>query len=139
MASPEVWLDARPRVQAVADALGIVAAWPNEAAQEPEPDGTGNLPLWCSVEIEADASAPYEIGGSMWQEQGRLSVHVFLPTGAGIEAGLAARKAFADAFRGLPPGALLWDDFMFPAGGTDQAEGNWYRLSLGIGYRFTDA
>jgi hypothetical protein len=125
-------------VQAVADALGLVLAWPNENADEPEPDGTGALPMFVAVEIEADATAPLEVGGSMWQEQGRVTVHVLVPTGTGIAEGLAARKAFANGFRGQPPGPLLWDAFSFPPGGSDLESGNWYRLSLGIAYRFTD-
>jgi hypothetical protein len=138
VASPEVWQAAVPLIEAAADALGIVVAWPNEPVEEPEADEFGALPLWAAVEIEADAAAPYEVGGSMWQETGRLWIHVLSPTGTGIEAGLAARKAFADAFRGRPPGPLLWDDFAFPSGGADEG-GNWFRLSLGIGYRWTDA
>jgi hypothetical protein len=139
MASPEVWAAARVRVQAVATALGLTVHWPNEASEEPEFDGSGGLPLFVAVDIEADATAPIEIGGSMWRETGRVSVHVLVPSGTGIDAGLAARKAFADGFRGAQAGALLWDEFTFPPGGTDQAEGNWYRLSLGVAYRYTDA
>lgn len=139
MASPEVWAEARARVQSVADALGMFVAWPNEDSQEPEALPDGSLPLWAAVEIEADAAQPYEVGGSMWQETGRVSVHVLIPSGMGIAEGLSARKAFANAFRSQAPGALLWDDFAFPPGGADTAEGNWFRLSVGIGYRFTDA
>jgi len=139
MASPAVWTAARAKVQAVADALGLTVAWPNEPSEEPEFDGTGALPMFAAVEIEADATAPLEIGGSMWRESGRVSVHVLVPSGTGIDAGLAARKAFADGFRGQAPGALLWDEFTFPPGGQDQGEGNWFRLSLGIAYRYTDA
>jgi hypothetical protein len=135
MTSPVVWTEARERVQAVADTLGLAVSWPNEWMDEPEADLDGHLPMWVAVDIEADASAPYEVGGSLWQETGRLSVHVLIPTGGGIEQGLAARKAFADGFRGGAPGAVLWDDFSFPSGVTDEG-GNWFRLSLGIGYRY---
>lgn len=139
MASPQVWAAAKVRVQTVATALGIVVAWPNEATQEPEFDNTGALPMWAAVEIEADAGQPIELGGAMWQENGLLSVHVLVPSGTGIDAGLTARKAFADGFRVQTPGALVWDQFSFPPGGNDQAEGNWYRLTLGVSYTFTDA
>jgi hypothetical protein len=139
MASPTVWTAARARIQAVATAEAVTVAWPNEATQEPEVDGSGNLPLWAAVEIEADAAAPYEVGGSMWQERGRVSVHVFAPTGSGIDDVLALRKAFADGFRGVEPGALIWDGFAFPPGGALSDDGNWARYTLGVSYRWTDA
>lgn len=142
MSSPEVWADARPRIQAAADALGITVAWPNEPAEEPEPGADGGLPMFLAVEFESDGAEPYELGGATWQEDGTIYVHVLTPTGAGIEGGNAVRKAVADAFRGLGAGAapgLVYDRFRFPPGGSDEASGNWFRLSLAIEYRFTDA
>jgi hypothetical protein len=136
--SPTVWADARPRVQSVADALGCAVAWPNEEAEEPDP-ASGTLPLFLAVEIEGDASAPFEVGvGAIWQETGELSVHVLVPTGTGIDAGIAARKAITDAFRDVTTGPLIWDRFRFPPGGIDQNSGNWFRLTVGISYSYTD-
>lgn len=139
MASPEVWADAQARVAAVATALGLTVNYPNAETQEPELGDDGVLPSFLAIEIEADGAAPYELGNSIWLEDGRLWVHVLIPTGSGITDGLAIRKAVANAFRATPnSGAILWDAFSFPPGGRDESSGNWFRLSLGISYRFTD-
>jgi hypothetical protein len=127
MSSPEVWADAKPRLQAAADELGAVIQWPNEPAEEPEPGPDGNLPLFLAVEIEGDAAEPVELGGATWDENGTVYVHVLVPTGSAIDAALAARKAIANRFRGLAAGAVRYDGFRFPPGGTDETSGNWYR------------
>lgn len=139
VASPEVWAEAQAIVQAAADALGLLVSWPNAEIEEPEalPDGT--LPPFLAVEIEADGAEPIELGGATWDEQGTLWLHLLIPTGSGITEGGQIRKALADAFRGRPGGALLWSRYRFPPGGQDENSGNWYRLSLGVEYSFTDA
>lgn len=139
MSSPEVWAEAQAIIQAAADALGLAVSWPNEESEEPEalPDGT--LPPFLAVEIEADGAEPIELGGGVWDETGTLWLHLLVPTGSGITAGGTIRKTLANAFRGRPGGALRWLDYRFPPGSIDEGSGNWYRLSLGVHYGFTDA
>jgi len=141
MSSPEVWADARARIAAQAESLGLPVVWPNEPQEEPEPlDGEdGTLPAFLAVEITADGEEPIELGAGAWRERGNVWIHVLIPSGAGIADGLQMRKAMANAFRGLDPAALVYDGFSFPPGGTDEGAGNFYRLSLGISYSFTDA
>lgn len=129
MSSPAVWTDARARLEAAALAP---VAWPNEAFAPPEPPGP-----WIAVEVYGDLSEPIEIGGGTWQESGTLLLHVMVPTGTGIAAGLALRKAAANLFRGLPPGPVLYDGARFDPGGADD-DGLWHRLSVGISYRYQD-
>jgi hypothetical protein len=140
VSSPEVWADARARIEAQAAALGLSVIWPNEPGQEPEPvdGGDGSLPAFLSVEIMADGGEPIELGGATWEERGTVWISVLIPSGSGIGAGLQIRKALSNAFRGLDPAALNYDGFSFPPGGTDEGAGNWYRLSLGVSYSFTD-
>ncbi|MFC7611625.1 phage tail terminator-like protein [Teichococcus aestuarii] len=102
MSSPQVWDDARARIELGAAQLGLSVAWPNEQFQEPapfSPDG-GVANLWIAVSIRGDLSEPYEIEGGIWEETGTVEVHVMLPATAGIRPGLLARKALANLFRG---------------------------------------
>jgi len=140
MSSPEVWTDARARIAAQADALGLAVIWPNEPGQEPEPldGGDGSLPAFLSVEIAADGGEPVELGGATWEERGTIWLSVLVPSGSGIASGLALRKALSNAFRGLDPGPIVYEAFSFPPGGADEGSGNWYRLTLGVSYSFTD-
>lgn len=139
MASPQVWSDAKARIAAVAASLSLIVNYPNAESEEPELADDGTLPAWLACEIEGDGAFPLELGGTTWQEDGRIFVHVLSPTGSGIEAGLTIRQVIAGAFRvpSAVPG-LAYDGFTFPPGGSDESSGNWFRLSLGISYRWTD-
>lgn len=132
MASPEVWTDARARLEAAALG-GTTIAWPNEPFDLPEP-----LAPYLVAEISGDMSEPIELGsGGTWQEDGTVWVHVMVPVGEGITAGLALRKTIANLFRGVIAGGIVYRSAQMDPGGTDD-EGNWFRLSLGVQYIFQD-
>ena len=130
MSSPEPWLDARARLTAALSSLGATAAWPNEPNEKPAPGQP-----WLAVEITADVADPIELGGATWREDGTLLVHVMAPLGAGLTPGLTLRKAVANLFRGLAPGAVTWRGMSFYPG---EDAGPVHRLTLGIRYSFTD-
>ncbi|MBC9176767.1 phage tail terminator-like protein [Pseudoroseomonas ludipueritiae] len=130
MSSPDVWLDARAIIADGAAQAGLTVAWPNEPFDLPEPPAP-----FLAVDLRADGSEPMELGPGVWLEEGMIDVAVVIPTGSGITEGVALRKQAADWFRGLPPRAVLYDRFIFDAGGDDE-EGNWHRLPLKIAYRF---
>jgi hypothetical protein len=132
MSSPEVWADARARLEA--GGLSVPFAWPNEAFTNPEPPAP-----WLLVEISGDLSAPLELGrDGVWQEDGAILVHVMVPTGTGVTDGLALRKAVANLFRGLPPGPVTYHGATFDPGGPGDDTGVYHRLSLSIRYRYQD-
>jgi hypothetical protein len=136
--TPEVWDDARARIATVAADLGLPVAWPNEDGQTwvapPVP--------WLEIEASSAASAPIEIGGGIWREDGTIWLHLMLPLGTGIRDGLVQRKAFSAAFRsdgGALPGApvgLFYRDHTFDPLGAD--DGVYRRLSLLIHYDYQD-
>ncbi|MFT8245198.1 phage tail terminator-like protein [Roseomonas sp. BN140053] len=132
MSSPEVWADARVLITAGAAALSLPVAWPNETFSPPEPLGP-----FLAVEVSGDGAEPLELGGGVWVEDGAIHLHVMVPTGWGITQGLQLRKALADGFRGLPPRAVVYDRFTLDPGGMDE-DGNWFRLSLRVAYRYQD-
>ncbi|MFC0410942.1 phage tail terminator-like protein [Roseomonas elaeocarpi] len=133
MSSPEVWADAQVLIRDTAATQGLPVAWPNEVFDDlPEPPAP-----FVAVEIRGDGAEPYELGGGVWREDGSLYLHVMVPTGSGITAGLQLRKAFADGFRGLPPRTVIYDSFSFDPGSDDE-EGNWHRLTLRVAYHYQD-
>ncbi|MFH5927077.1 DUF4128 domain-containing protein [Roseomonas xinghualingensis] len=141
MSSPDVWTDARARIKAAADALGLPVAWPNEAFPEPQPyDPASGAPLhWIAVEISGDLSEPLEIGREgVWEETGMVHLHLMIPTGSGLAAGLAQRKALANAFRGLLPAPVMYRGAIFDPSGPADEDGNWARLSLRVPYSYQD-
>jgi hypothetical protein len=138
MSSPEVWDDVATRVAAAAAELGLPIAWPNQVFNEPAPYADGGQPsAWLNVEISAFNADPYEVGSTVWMEEGAVQVHVMVPTGQGIKDGLRIRKSIANDFRGLLPGLVTYDGFTFDPGGMDE-DGNWFRLTLRINYRYQD-
>lgn len=135
MSSPEVWADARARLEAAAPGLGLTVAWPNEGFTLPEPPAP-----WLLVEIQGELSRPIELGGATWQEAGALLLHVMVPVGTGTAAGLTLRKALANLFRtatGAPVGLLWRDARMDPAGEPDD-RGLYRPLSLAVEYQWQD-
>lgn len=133
MASPEVWQEARSRLEAAN--LGVPIAWPNEGFADPA-DSTD--PIFVSVEIEGGLSAPIEIGlNATWEESGALWCHVMIPSGTGIVAGIALRKTIANLFRDLPPGPVTWTSADLDIGGQSE-DGGYFSLPLRVTYRFHD-
>ena len=137
MSSPEVWLDARGRIEAAALVPPQLIHWPNEPFTEPDVAAIP-VPLWLMVEISANLSAPIEIGGGVWQEDGSLWVHAFAPTGTGSLELRQLAKAVANTFRGLPPGPVVYTGAEIGMGEPGDENGNWYRISTRIEYRYQD-
>lgn len=131
MASPEVWTEARARLEGAG--LGVPIAWPNEAFAPPEPPAP-----FVVVEISGDVSEPLELGpGAVWQEHGTLWCHVMTPAGVGIADALVLRKQIANLFRGLPPAPVVWRGAQMDPGGMSD-DGAWHRLTLGVHYTYQD-
>jgi hypothetical protein len=141
MSSPEVWTDAKARIEAAAGALGLPVAWPNEPFPEPQPyDAATGAPFhWLAVEISGDLSEAMELGREgVWEETGMVHLHLMIPTGSGIASGLVERKALANAFRGLPPAAVTYRGAILDPSGPADEDGNWARLALRIPYSYQD-
>lgn len=137
--SPEVWDDAIPRIQAVADQLGITFEMPNEdAGPRPQPPQA-----WVQIEVAAESAGPMQIGFDAWEEKGEIYVSLMVPVNAGLYPFLIQRKAFSTAFRGInqttaPAGITYSDDQTFDFLGTDRIEGMYLRLPLIVRYTFQD-
>jgi hypothetical protein len=130
--SPEVWADAEALIRDGATQIGLPVAWPNQRFADPEPPAP-----FLAVEGMGDGAEPYELGGGIWIEDGAVVLHILVPVGTGVARGLELRKAAAGWFRGLPPRPVVYDSFVLDPGGMDE-DGNWYRLSLRVRYRYQD-
>jgi hypothetical protein len=130
--SPDVWTDAAALIRDGAAQIGLPVAWPNTAFDDPEPPAP-----FLAVEGMGDGAEPYELGGGVWVEDGAVVLHILVPVGTGIDGGLALRKTAAGWFRGLPPRPVVYERFVLDPGGMDE-DGNWYRLSLRVQYRYQD-
>ena len=137
MSSPEVWLDARARIEAAALVPPDRISWPNEAFDLPDPTADP-APLWMAVTASGNLSTPIELGGGVWQEDGAIWVHCFTPTGTGELALRQLAKAVATTFRDLPSGPVVYTGAEIGMGEPGDENGSWYRLSVRIEYRYQD-
>jgi hypothetical protein len=137
--SPEVWDDCIPRIEAVAEQLGIAVV--ELALEDPGPRPAPPKP-WVDIEVAANTAGPMQIGYDLWVETGQIFIHLMVPRGSGMRPALVQRKAFSTAFRGINnttiPGLIYSDDqSMDPMGpGTD--DGVYRRLTLIVRYKFED-
>lgn len=132
MSSPDVWTDAKARLLAYATAKPITVAWPNEAFTKPEPPAP-----WLAVEAYGDGSEPIELGrDAAWIEEGSIDVHVMVPVGSGVAAGLAIRKEVQDLFRGIEPDELVYDGAALNRLGPVADDGVYRPLTVRIFYRY---
>lgn len=133
--SPAVWADARARITIAAASLSLPVAWPNETFKTPEPP----VP-WLAVEASATTDDPIELTGGMWQEDGFVWLHVMIPAGTGIDAGLTLRKSLANAFRSVSdaPDGLIYRGANFDPSGPGTDDGMYQRLTASIAYIFQD-
>lgn len=139
MSSPEVWLDAKPRIEAAALALGLPVAWPNEQFEEPPAfDDAGMPTVWVAVEVEGDVAEPIELGDGVWDERGMIHLSLMIPMGAGIMRGLEKRKGLATAFRQIGPNPVTYRDIVLDPGGPGETDGRWRTLGLRIAYSYQD-
>ena len=137
MSSPEVWIDARSRIEAAALVSAERVSWPNEAFDLPDHTASP-APLWLALETSGNLSAPVEIGGGVWQEDGAIWVHCFAPTGTGVLDLRQLAKSVANTFRDLPPAPVIYTGAEIGMGEPGDENGNWYRISVRIEYRYQD-
>lgn len=114
-------------------------AWPNEPFDRQEAG-------WLSVEIAGTVYGQASIGAetqadNRFDEDGTLWGHVFVKTGSGMSACRAAAKAFADLFRGqrLLADSVEFLDAEIGMGEPGDDNGNWFRISVAVGWRQIDA
>jgi Bacteriophage related domain of unknown function len=135
--SPEVWDDALPRIQAAAASIALSVELPNEdAGPRPMPPAP-----WLDIEVAAQGAEPIEIGGKIWEERGQIFLHVMIPVGTGLRAGLVLRKTLSEAFRAVtdaPAGLVYRDGQDFDPLGPGTDDGVYRRLSLVVRYIYQD-
>jgi hypothetical protein len=85
----------------------------------------------CSVGAESQT-------GNLWREDGLLWLHVFVPTGTGSLLARQYTKQLVDLFRGLDliAGALRFRDASIGLGEAGAEDGNYWRLSASVEWRF---
>ncbi|MGE0290270.1 MAG: phage tail terminator-like protein [Bradyrhizobium sp.] len=116
--------------------------WPNEAhsfekASDP----------WVLVEYAGTVYGQQSLGAGEQQEENRwdadgiLWMHLFVPVGSGSRNAQGGAKRLAELFRG----ALLLDDALefldaeIGLGEPGADDGKWWRVSVAIGWRHTNA
>lgn len=112
---------------------------------ENEPSDAPDVP-WGLVEFSTGIYRQVSIGANTqaqnrWDEEGSFFIHLMVPAGAGVRDAFAYAQIVADLFRGLQlmSGALEFDDVVVGYGGRGDDDGNWYRVSVNIGWRVLDA
>jgi hypothetical protein len=135
----EVWDDAIPRIQAVADQLGITFEMPNEdAGPRPSPPAP-----WVQIEVSAESYRPIELGGDTWEELGQIFISLMIPIGSGIRPWLDYLSAFELAFRGLKAG-MTPEGLVYSENQSSDPlqwtidDGMYRRLPLIVRYKFQD-
>lgn len=133
--TPEVWDDARARIDAAARALLIAVNWPNESVGErPDPPT-----MWIDIEAAAESSNDIEIAGTMWDEQGQIYIHLMVPVGTGVREGFRVRMLLSDAFLGVtdgPEGLSYRNGRSFDLMGPPGDDGVYRRLTLIVRYHY---
>lgn len=132
MSTPVPWNDARNRI--LAANLGVPIHWPNEAFQEP----ADTLTLWLAVEMDSHADHPIEIGATVWQEEGTLSVHVMAPIGTGTDAARILGKQVMDLFRHLASAPVIYLSSAIGSGAAADPRGLWWVTTVSIDWRYQD-
>ena len=138
--SPEVWVDVRQRIAAVAGSMGLRVTWPNEDAAPPVGVAEPQPKPFLDIEVSGQLVEPVEIPSLIWQEQGTVFLHLMCPVGTGIDPWLAVRKQFALAFRqviGAPEGLHYWDMSFDPFGASTD-DGVFRALTLIVRYYYQD-
>lgn len=135
MASPEVIADITARLAAGAVIAADHISWPNEIFDVPAVDDLS--PLWLAIETIGRSAQPMETASRIWQEDGTAYFHGFAPAGAGAADLRQLLKDVALLFRGSTPGAIIYPSMEIGFGAATD-DGNWYRMTLTIDYRFFD-
>lgn len=132
MSNPIVWADAKARIAAQAEQLGLAVEWPNEGP--PAAPGT-----YLRAEIHSSGAAQLDLDNTVWVERGYVAVDLMVPAGTGFDEANAARHALGVAFRrGIPPQGLRYLETGALPGEQGDDAGAWYRLTLTIAWSFQD-
>jgi hypothetical protein len=101
---------------------------------------------WALVEFSTGVYSQQSIGAgsqaqNRWDEEGSFFVHIMVPAMSGVREAFSYSAILADLFRGTQLlGELLeFDDVVVGYGGRGDDEGNWYRVSVNVGWRLMDA
>jgi hypothetical protein len=110
-----------------------------------ENEGMPSTDTWTLIEFASVSYTQESIGSrtqatNRFDEEGSFFAHVMVRIGTGVRSALSTGFAIADLFRGLTllNGALEFTDVVVGYGGPDD-EGNWYRVSVNIGWRNMDS
>lgn len=116
---------------------------------ENESDGppAGDLSPWVLVVLDTSLYGQESIGGGQgptdnrWDEGGTLWFHVLTPRGKQTREARRIAKALANMFRGhrLLDDALEFGDANMGSGDPGRENGNYYLLSVSLGWRRIDA
>lgn len=111
-----------------------------------ENEQTDAMPsAWVLIEFVSTTYFQTSIGArtqaeNRFDEEGSLFAHVLVPVGSGVRDAFAYAYAIADLFRGLTllNGNVEFNDVIVGYG-ESQDEGNYYRVSVNIGWRMSDS
>lgn len=138
MASPAVYDAIRNHL--VANYLATPLFFENEHSASP---GAGQA--WVMVEFTSTTYAQQSIGArtqaeNRWDEMGSFFAHIMVPTGSGVREAFSYAYTMADLFRGLTllGDRLEFDDVVVGYGQTED-DGNWYRVSVNVGWRMVNS
>jgi hypothetical protein len=119
--------------------------WENEAAVSTADEG-GNPVIWSSIDFVGNVYSQMSIGAdpqsdNRWDEDGTLWFHFYVPVNTGSSSARGLAKSFADVFRGLTllNGNLVFLDASIGAGAVSDDDGNWWVLSVSIGWQHIEA
>lgn len=132
MSSYAPWDDARARLEGAG--LGVPIAWPNEPFGLPNPPS-----IFISVDMTGNVLAPIEMGpNGGWQEDGELLVEIYTPVGGGSADARTLAKRIVNIFRALPPAPTTYHGASLGSGRSEDIDGNWWRFSIRVDYRYQD-
>lgn len=123
------------------DASDCPIAWPNEGFVQ-----SATPTQFLAVEITSTSYDQQSIGeadqaDNRWDEDGRLWVHVMVKRGSGASGARGAGRAIANLFRGttLLAGQLEFMEASIGLGQPGDEQGNYYRVSVDVEWRYWDA
>lgn len=144
MASNTVYRAIRDYMTANWNSATASLAWENE--QFSTPTSTGKPTPWVAVEMTGTLYGQQSIGAypqsqNRWDEEGTLWMHVFVRSNTGSETARTICRSLADLFRGttLLSGKLEFLDAQIGMGEPGDDEGNYFRISVSVDWRYIDA
>lgn len=134
MAVVIAWTDLQSRLTAAAISLGetlVPIRWPNGTYQPPADEPAA----WLLVEMSGGAGRPLELGGGIWQDEGRSLVHVLVPTNSGVDDALSIVDQLIAMFRSPPLEPVVYTQIQADPGGPGTDDGLYWRTSVSADWR----